>query len=380
MIKSIEIKNFKSLSACHVSNLSRVNLFVGKNNIGKSSLLEALSLFLAEGSPRWISNLLESRGLETFFRSYGSESRGEEMQANIATLYTGRNIGGFMRDPLVISATDHKGDDIKVILKLGSRMYKMAQNEYGELVERLIYVEPDDVDMSQSQTPGLIVYFNNEVQFYPFARFDAKIRTENVKVPRKNFEFVRPSSIFSPYNAELFDRIAMTDMQPWLVMSLNIIDPRIRDVNFLQDPLSLSERRPASMRISQRVPIVVLNGDDARYPLRSMGDGVNRLLTIVLSMLNCKGGVLLVDEFENGLHYTALCQLWKMIFKLARELDIQVFVTSHSNDCIRSFIEADTDADGTIMRLENRKDKVVGIPYTDPEELDYISRNNVEIR
>ena len=69
-----------------------------------------------------------------------------------------------------------------------------------------------------------------------------------------------------------------------------------------------------------------------------------------------------------------------MIFRLAKQLDIQVFVTSHSDDCIRSFIEADTDCDGTIMRLETRPEGIIGVPYTDRDELDYINRNNVEIR
>lgn len=380
MIRSIEIRNFKGLSACGIDKMSRVNLFVGKNNVGKSSLLEAISLLLAEGSPRWIMTLLENRGLETYFRTYGGESRGYEIQSNITSLYTGRDTAAFLRDPLVISASGDDGSEVGVSLKLGSLMYSTTQDENGDPIQRRIYVNPDEVDTAEDLTSGLMVSFDKEMQFYPFSRFDSRVRMESASATKRNFEFVRPSSIFSSDNAELFDRIAMTELQHWLVRALNIIDPRIRDVNFLQDPLSLSDRRPVSQRVPHRVPIVVLQGDDTRYPLRSMGDGVNRILTIVLSMLNCTGGMLLVDEFENGLHYTALCQLWKMIFQLAKELDIQVFVTSHSNDCIRSFIEADADADGVIMRLEDRGDGIVGVPYTDPDELEYINRNNVEIR
>ena len=69
-----------------------------------------------------------------------------------------------------------------------------------------------------------------------------------------------------------------------------------------------------------------------------------------------------------------------MIFKLANDLDIQVFATTHSNDCIRSFISADSNEDGTMMRLENRASGVIAIPYIGRDELNYIRDNDVEVR
>ena len=197
-----------------------------------------------------------------------------------------------------------------------------------------------------------------------------KVSGCQAKIGDTNFEFVR-SNTFMSDNAEMFDRIAMTDLQQNLISALNIIDSRIRNINFLNDPFSAT---------SSRVPIVVFEDSNTRYPLRSMGDGMNRLLSIILSMLNCKGGVLLIDEFENGLHYTTLCRLWQMIFKLANDLDIQVFATTHSNDCIRSFISADSNEDGTMMRLENRASGVIAIPYIGRDELNYIRDNDVEVR
>ena len=65
-----------------------------------------------------------------------------------------------------------------------------------------------------------------------------------------------------------------------------------------------------------------------------MGDGINRILTIILAMVNCENGYLLIDEFENGLHYSVQEKLWEIIFYLAKRLNIQVFATTHSNDTI----------------------------------------------
>lgn len=68
MITSLDIKNFKSLASCRIDNLKRVNLFLGKNNVGKSSLLEAISLYLSQASPVWIQTLMRDRGLTLFFQ------------------------------------------------------------------------------------------------------------------------------------------------------------------------------------------------------------------------------------------------------------------------------------------------------------------------
>ena len=75
-----------------------------------------------------------------------------------------------------------------------------------------------------------------------------------------------------------------------------------------------------------------------------MGDGINRILTIILSMVNVENGYFFIDEFENGLHYSVQKDLWKMIFYLAEKLNIQVFATTHSSDCINAFQEVINDS------------------------------------
>lgn len=378
VIKHLGIQNFKSLSQCRIDGLGRINLFVGRNNIGKSSVLEAISLLLANGTPSQLRKLLHNRGIECNFSNMEKDDRALFMQQSIASLYAGRDPLKFSKIPMLISARHIDNSTESILLQLGWFSYEDLKKESGETVSQRLFFTGDQIesldDLSEPD-PGLQVEINSrDWRFYRLADLASPSVNSGEKIQK--FEFVRPTSTFSSDNAKLFDRIAMTDMHKWLVKALNIIDPRIRDINFLNDPMAarqLSFRQP-------RVPIVVLDGDNTRYPLSSMGDGVNRLLTIALSMLNCNGGTLLVDEIENGLHYTTLRQLWKMISELASELDIQVFATTHSSDCIKGFIDAGISADGAIVRLENQYDEIVGVPYSEPDELDYISNNNVEIR
>ena len=129
-----------------------------------------------------------------------------------------------------------------------------------------------------------------------------------------------------------------------------------------------------------RIPVVSLKDTGRRVHLSSMGDGLNRILTIILSMLNCKNGVLLLDEFETGLHYSVQKQLWEIIFLLAVELNVQVFVTSHSFDCLKAFAETNVSEQGMLIRLEQRNSGIEPVCYTANNDILFAAENDIELR
>ena len=133
-----------------------------------------------------------------------------------------------------------------------------------------------------------------------------------------------------------------------------------------------------------RIAVMKLSGIRDVLPLRSMGDGANRILTIILALVNAENGYLLIDEFENGLHYSVQEQLWKIIFQTAKTLNVQVFATTHSNDCIRSFgnvlNSGDYDSDsGKLIRLDKKGDLVFDTEFN-AAELHTANVQNIEIR
>jgi AAA15 family ATPase/GTPase len=107
------------------------------------------------------------------------------------------------------------------------------------------------------------------------------------------------------------------------------------------------------------------------------------VLTIILGLVNCDNGYLLLDEFENGLHHTVQEQLWKVIFELAERLNIQVFATTHSNDCIAAFEKVlnstSNNYSGKLIRLENRNGEIVQIEFS-LEELKIAQNLDIETR
>jgi AAA15 family ATPase/GTPase len=117
-------------------------------------------------------------------------------------------------------------------------------------------------------------------------------------------------------------------------------------------------------------------------PLRSYGDGLNRLFGIVVSLVSAKDGVLLIDEFENGMHHTVQTDAWRAIFKLASRLDIQVMATSHSWDAVKSFQKAaseNPEAEGVLVRLDRNGDDIIPTRFG-ADELAIVARDRIEVR
>jgi len=108
---------------------------------------------------------------------------------------------------------------------------------------------------------------------------------------------------------------------------------------------------------------------------------MNRLFGIILSLVNAKEGLLLIDEFENGMHYTVQADAWRAIFQLAERLDIQVFATSHSWDAIEAFQKAcsENPGEGVLIRLSRKGDDIIPTLFRE-DELAIATRDRIEVR
>ncbi len=171
---------------------------------------------------------------------------------------------------------------------------------------------------------------------------------------------------------ELWDGIALTKLETDVLVALRIIAPGLADLNFVSTPLSGRDR----------VPVVKIIDNDEPLPLYSLGDGMLRALSISLALVNAKDGILLIDEFENGIHYSAQTELWQFIFKLAHRLNVQVFATTHSQDCIEGFQKAaqeNTEEEGMLIRLALLEDDVIATLF-DKRKLGIATREQIEVR
>jgi len=113
-----------------------------------------------------------------------------------------------------------------------------------------------------------------------------------------------------------------------------------------------------------------------------MGEGLVRLLSIILAIAQAQGGTILIDEIENGLHYSVMTDVWKAIADAARRADAQIFATTHSQECIRAAhraFDSSETYDFRYHRLELVKDEIQAVTY-DRETLATSDEMDLEMR
>ena len=367
-MNSLYIKNYKNLESLQIDKLGRVNLIAGENNVGKSSLLEAVSILQSGGSLEWLMQLLEFRGEST--DRYVENHQRKELDSFLSFVPNYDNEHKFEL-PIMLSDMERK---VEIRFVYFTEM-QITEGGFDRTVRTVVEnYDPssyyENIGLGLEITPSLgqkILYtFNGSV---PRSQMDLLNKVQ----------YVRMGDINTINNPSLFDKLALTPLQKEVVKALQIIEQRIVDLNFLKDDRR-KNRFSRERNEDERVPYVVFEGESKPRRLSSMGDGINRILTIILAMLNTKEGVLLIDEFENGLHYSVQQKLWKVIFSLSRMLNIQVFVTTHSRDAIRAFVAENIENDGTFIRLERRKNKVVAVTYDNKEDLELVLEQDIEIR
>ncbi|MCD4738014.1 MAG: ATP-binding protein [Anaerolineae bacterium] len=188
-----------------------------------------------------------------------------------------------------------------------------------------------------------------------------------------NCRFVSANSLAEDTLIEFWDNVALKPAEKDILQGIHIIAPEVERVNFIG-----REREHGSIRI----PMVKMLNIAEPIPLRSLGEGMLRLFGIVLALVNAQNGLLLIDEVDSGLHYTVYSALWQLVFKIAARLNVQVFATTHSWDCIAGFQQAAqemADEEGMLIRLERRQGHIVPILF-DKERMTIATRQQLEVR
>ena len=148
-----------------------------------------------------------------------------------------------------------------------------------------------------------------------------------------------------------------------------MIDDQIEDFNFVHVE-------------SRIVPMVKINkkGQYIRMPVSELGDGLVHVLNIIVALLSCPNGVLLLDEVESGLHYTTQMKLWQLIFKLADQYNVQIFATTHSNDCLNAFAKNAQNNQAIMFRLNKVENGIIAMPFSEMDRIGFALDNNIDLR
>lgn len=309
MLTQLHIKNFRLFKDLEISDLKRVNLFAGKNNSGKTALLEALRIMAAGQDLSVMLSILQQRGeqgaspweqFDSFF--YRPELRKHRK--------TGENVMIFRVNDFQFERIN-KGDK--------NTDYNLHSNE-------------------RSNNTGQLL-----------------INIPNPLIPRDQYIYV-PFSANEYYPlSRLWDEIVLTPQEDKVIAILRAtILPNIIRLDVQQNDRIL----------------IRLEGEDKPIPLKNLGDGVQRIFHIALALVSAENKVLLIDEIETGLHYSVMENIWEIIFQYSEALNVQVFATTHSQDAIKAFTylldKPENEENGIYFRLQaNRKSgDIEAIAYT----------------
>lgn len=344
MFTKIEIERFRGIRHASIEGFKQINLFFGKNNCGKSSLLE--SLFLASG----LSNpLLPIR--VNVMRGY-SKARLNDLKLDFYNLDTSR--------PIHIRMENEEKRDLNISL------FEQNQNN--------VSINADDNNILsnvQEGKYGLKFDFKvNDRHYESQIRFDSANSTEATSIVSDRYAESLRCTYLSPkydFNASIqgLKNILQNKDEHFIVEGLKIIEPRVTDFIFADNEM------------------LVDIGLAKRIPVNMMGDGARKIVSLLTAVYDCKDGALLVDEISNGFHYSVMGSLWKVLINAAVRNNTQLFVTTHDNDSIKGLRDAALNEFDDIVAafklLKTSDDELKAYHYS-LESLDYSINQEIEVR
>lgn len=374
MLKSLHIANFRLLGDLDVSNLGNLNLVVGRNNSGKSSFLEALRVLCRRGHPALLQELVAGRDETTVSRAVGDDERSADSSA-FRHLFFGRTFPSV--DGRAIEISDPVTQQYVSIEHVLFRVKEETEQDLtGDVtvVRRREQLAKDDPDARAEGLQALSIKSDAGSAFWPIEPADDPERVRRMRVALferdlapvsfLSTRFLHPDRI-----ATLWDQAVLTNAEDDILAALRLIEPGVQGLAFVKaDEMDRDRYVPARIREEralrgERIALVKLSGSARPIPLSSMGDGMLRVLQLLLAMYPARGGYFLIDEFENGLHHSVQEGLWRLLFDLSLRLNIQVVATTHSSDCIAAFAtvsKSRPELEGCLFRLKRVEDELGG--------------------
>ena len=355
------IKNFKKFEFLEVNDIGQFNLIVGDNNVGKTCLLEAL-LFDEDGK-QLLNNFylaLTKRGLRFEVEEITRKVNGI---STTETIYPKENyfkkyiFGTFpYKEEVTFNFIGNDDERRSINLKINDKdnvRKFFSGSEFDKNIPFEDYIKQFicfDIDyVPQVETYWIYDYYLN-IQNFPLISFnDTPLEVEAISI---------------------YENLKTKKEKEILINSLKVVNPNIVDIELRENFNDLKS-----------VFLISYDDKDEFVPLNFLGDGFKRMFYIVLKMLSLKGKRILIDEIEIGIHYSKMKDFWVNIMKVCKELDVQLFATTHSKECAESYVEAAKSLDSNIqseirlVELYESKGTVYSGTVKDVDNIEYSVKN-----
>jgi hypothetical protein len=318
MIDTLKLENYRGFKNYQLRELASVNLLVGPNNCGKTSVLEAVQLLVSQGDPFVMVESAQRRS-----ESYAVKDQSSDPPHALHWRYPlHHHFHGHRLEPGVRLSVSSGGG-------FGQVQIHIVEDEFGDapdLFEGFSEVPRSLALLVQTGT-GLgeirLPLTDDGSLDWRLSRGRRHLASRRPKPPPT--EFVTAESLNARDMAESWNQVNREGREVEVVEAMRILQ---RDLQSIYFPTG------ASSRGGLGGVLLGFRGGNPRVPIGSYGDGMRRLLALSLSLVRAAEGFLLVDEIDTGLHWTVMEEMWNLVIDAAVSSSIQVFATTHSLDCI----------------------------------------------
>ena len=301
-LSSFEALHYRGIDGLSLPRLSRANLVTGVNGVGKTALIEAIWLFLGRHNPSllWNANVQRSGSpvVDPVAKLSGGvvELRGTAHGLPHRLRFTFEPVSDMAR-PAVVGTEGEKGPTLPVVGRILSSLDgEPAQGSIGGM---------------QLTSEGGVVYER------PISPAITKAVIESTKFHLETSdEYLRR-----------YSEMVRAGSKPELTRAVNLILPRVEGIEILTDDTGESY-------------LSTTTTDGKQLPIHDLGGGAVRLFRLLLGFFAARQGVLLVDEVENGIHYSTLEEVWRHARRWMQEWNVQLVATTHSAECIEAAMAA----------------------------------------
>lgn len=356
-LETVTIHQFRGLRDLELKDLGRINLLVGINNSGKTSVLEALSVYCHPLDIKvWLSTANQREQDIGVYRI--------RLLDAIKWLFTHNSASIVEPDKPIILISSTGLFSVKKLIASYEEMEQISLSEESNIrnISNEEEIENEDTPRVKKGIKLKIeVFADDGYQLSLFGEPPACItdfllwederfyRLPGKREPSLKTSVVTPSSHRSEVGQfRLLSEATFQNFKADVIQLLKQIDNNISDIEILLPPESMSSR----------FNIYIQHKKLGLAPVSTFGDGIRRLLHIALKLASVKGGILLIDELESTIHTEALQNSFQWLVKWCTEMDVQLFATTHSLEAVDALLEVtESDSDLVLYRLEPKEGK-----------------------
>jgi AAA15 family ATPase/GTPase len=354
-VEDININSYKSLKSFVGKDFGKINLITGKNNVGKTSLLEALFLNLGPTNPSLALNVLARHGL----------SRLSPKESNIKFLFSNHDSTTSMK--FKVKTRNHGTRDLEIKLRdavpdeaKGSAIGAEKSNSKSE---QNLGVEPPKI------LENITRRVNESTITSKLLISDSGVFPLEVPISLYPQSVYISSEMVSSFENEIdrYDYINKENLVSKFEEILKTIEPALKRT---------------SLGLNNSLPTILADTGNGLVPLSLLGSGSQKLARIFLSLANANNAVLLIDEFEGSFHYSSLIKIWESIMEFVKNNNTQIFATTHSGECLKAAYEVAKEKgfdDLVLHRLERQQDETKLFTFSG-EKLDAMLEGDWDLR